>query len=64
MGSKISYVEETHWHAEYNGTTIANDIAVGRVRTPFEVDILGWQQRLPLPYQYFATGTPAVLAGN
>lgn len=63
-GAKTTYVEELHWHEEYNPRTIANDIALGKVKTPFDVGIMGWQQRLPLRYEYFPTGSPATLAGN
>lgn len=62
--SRIAYMEQLFMHEDYNATIVSNDIAVGKVKDPFEINILGWQQKLPLRYQYFPTGTPAVLAGN
>lgn len=63
-GEKIAYVDQLIWHESYDEEELSDDIALVRVKSPFESDLYDLYARLPIRGQYFSTGAPAVLAGE
>lgn len=62
IGENIAYAEELIIHEGYD-EDLDNDIGLIRVKTPMLVD-RQFFAKLPIKGQYFATGTPATLAGK
>lgn len=62
IGEKVTYAEELIMHEGYD-EDLDNDIGLIRVKTPM-FDDRQFFAKLPIKGQYFATGTPATLAGK
>lgn len=63
-GPNIVNVSQVIRHEEYDPeNNYKNDIGLVRLSEPIHVDYEGFRIRLPFAGTYFATGTPAVLAG-
>lgn len=60
---KVVGFKEVIVHEKYDGYKLINDIAVVRVSPPIDMGQIENRVKLPIPNQYFPTGTPAVLAG-
>lgn len=62
IGSKVAYAEQLIMHEGYD-EDLDNDIGLIKVKTPM-FDDRQFFAKLPIKGQYFATGTPATLAGK
>jgi Trypsin len=63
-GERIAFVDALIWHELYDEEELNDDIGLVRVKSPLETGFSDFKVRLPMRGAYFATGTPAVLAGK
>jgi hypothetical protein len=61
--SNIALYLQLIWHEKFNPYTLVNDIGLIKT-TRMDVGFFEYRTKLPIPSDYFPTGTPAVLAGK
>ncbi|KAL7024456.1 hypothetical protein ACKWTF_013047 [Chironomus riparius] len=62
-GINTVYFERTIIHEKFDPFTLFHDIGLIKTKSPMTIVLFEYKVKLPIPSDYFSTGTPAVLAG-
>ena len=62
-GTNTVYFERTIIHEKFDPFTLFHDIGLIKTKSPMRIGLFEYKVKLPIPSDYFETGTPAVLAG-
>lgn len=63
-GTNTVYFERTIIHEKFDPFTLFHDIGLIKTKSPMRIGLFEYKVKLPIPSDYFPTGTPAVLAGR
>lgn len=63
-GINTVYFERTIIHEKFDPFTLFHDIGLIKTKSPMTIGLFEYKVKLPIPSDYFPTGTTAVLAGR